>query len=159
MDDDRQTRILLIDDSPTDVEVTLGALHMQGLATAVRIARGGQEALDYLFGRGQFANRRRFPLPDLILLDLTMPAVDGYEVLRLIKCDECLRAIPVIILCISEHEVSRAMERGPRANDYLVKPVSVESFRDLVQHIRNWSLRLDLPTSSAFRIDGRGSLQ
>jgi CheY-like chemotaxis protein len=138
-----EIRILLIDDNPTDIEVTLEAL--RALAGGARVARGGQEALDYLFGRGHFGNRRRNPLPDLILLDLNMPAVDGYAVLRGLKESEALRRIPVIALCTSEPEGVRAMRGNPWPDDFLVKPVTADDLRGLPQQFRNWTLRLDLP--------------
>ena len=145
MESSRELRILLIDDQPNDIETTLEALRRRGLATAARVARGGQEALDYLFGHGHFGNRGKHPLPDLILLDLNMPAVDGHAVLRGLKESESLRRIPVIVLCTSELEGLRAVACSSRANDFLVKPIPTDSFHDLTRQIRNWTLRLDLP--------------
>ncbi len=92
---DNEIRILLVDDNLLDVERTLEALRRHRLGGAVRVARGGQEALDYLFARGQFGMRRRFPLPDAILLDLNMPRPDGYEVLAQVRAADALRRIPV----------------------------------------------------------------
>jgi CheY-like chemotaxis protein len=145
MDTSGNVRILLVDDNASDLASVAEALRWCGLGGAVRIARGGQEALDYLFGRGQFHNRRRFPLPHLLLLDLNMPAVDGYHVLETIRLHEELRRIPVVVLCMSAHEGYRAMAFKSRPNDFLVKPVSRESLWDLPRRLRNWSLRLDLP--------------
>jgi CheY-like chemotaxis protein len=145
MDSSPNVRILLVDDNARDLESVAEALRWCGLGDAVRIARGGQEALDYLFGRGQFHNRRRFPLPQLLLIDLNMPAVDGYQVLETIKqCDELCR-IPAVALCMSAQEGYRAMAFRARPNDFLVKPISRESLWDLPRRLRNWSLRLDLP--------------
>lgn len=138
-----QLRILLIDDNPVDVSVTLDALARQGLDALLRVARGGQEALDYLFGRGQFESRRRHPLPELLLLDLNMPVVDGYAVLRAMKEHAALWRIPVVLLCMSHQEGGRAMEHGAR--HFLVKPVTAESLADLQRRFENWTLRLDLP--------------
>jgi two-component system, response regulator len=148
--DSAQLIILLIDDNPVDVAVTAGVLQRQELCN-VRIARGGQEALDYLFGHGHFANRRRHPLPHLILLDLNMPVVDGYAVLQRVKLEEGLRRIPVVILCMSEAEGKRAIEYGARANDYLVKPLSEASVQALRNRYENWTLRLDLPARAVER--------
>lgn len=125
MDTGRDIRILLVDDNAADVERTLNMLRRCGLDTAVEVARGGQEALDRLLGRGQFQDRCRYPLPDLILLDLNMPVVDGYAVLRQVKQVENLKGIQVIVLCMSEEEVHRAMGYESRANSYLVKPVGL----------------------------------
>jgi two-component system, response regulator len=145
MDTARDVRILLVDDDAQELEITLDALRRRGLGQAVHVARGGQEALDFLFGRGQFHNRRRHPLPDLVLLDLNMQAVDGFKVLRLMKECEELRRIPVIVLCTSVREGRRAMAGSARPNDYLVKPLSRDSFAGLSRRIRNWNLRLDFP--------------
>jgi CheY-like chemotaxis protein len=144
-DSETQLRILLIDDNPVDVAVTLDALAHAGLDGHMRVARGGQEALDYLFGRGQFESRRRHPLPDLVLLDLNMPVVDGYAVLRQMKEQEALWRIPVVILCSSQQEGSRAIACGARAHHFLVKPLAMEDLSGLRRQYENWTLRLDLP--------------
>src|SRR6266704_5706427 len=94
----KRMEILLVDDDLGDLQRTREALIAGGFGEALRIARGGQEALDYLFGRGQFQARRRFPLPDLILLDLNMPAIDGYAVLKQARRAAALRRIPVVVL-------------------------------------------------------------
>ncbi|MEP7069010.1 MAG: response regulator [Usitatibacter sp.] len=145
MENERDIRILLVDDDPADVERTLEVLRRRCLANAVRVARGGREAIDYLCGHGQFAARRRHPLPDVVLLDLNMPGTDGFEVLRQVRIAQCLRGIPVIALCTSEEEGERAMRCEFRANQYLVKPLTFEGFSDLSRKIGNWTLRLDLP--------------
>jgi len=138
-------RILLVDDNPSDVAQSLEALRAHGLARSVRVARGGQEALDLLFGRGQFADRRRHPLPDLVLLDLNMPRVDGLRVLRQMRRNETLKRIPVVALCRSAEEALRAVAGEVRANDCIVKPLAVADLERLGQGYRNWTLRLDLP--------------
>lgn len=151
MDTGRGIRILLIDDYRSDIDRTLDALRRRDLAKGVRVARGGQEAIDYLYGRGQFEDRRRYPLPDLILLDLNMPVVDGYVVLRQVKEAENLKRIPVIVLAMSHEEGRRAMSYESRANSYLVKPVHPESLDDLELQMRNWTLTLDLPPATGCR--------
>ena len=145
METGKNIRILLVDDDLSDIERTLEVLRRHCLANAVRVARGGQEALDYMFGHGQFEARRRYPLPQLVLLDLNMPGTDGFAVLGRLRQAETLRRIPVIALCTTKDEGERAMTCEFRANQYIVKPVAFESFSDLSQHIENWSLRLDLP--------------
>lgn len=145
METGRDVRVLVVEDNAGDLDVILDSLRRCGLGGAVRVARGGQEALDFLFGRGQFQNRRRFPLPDLMLLDLNMPVVDGHCVMRAIEQSEELRRIPVLVLCMSEHEGYRAMNFRSRPNDFLVKPVTRESLADLPWRLRNWTLRLDMP--------------
>lgn len=151
METGREIRILLVDDDLVDLERTMEALRRRGLASNLRIARGGQEALDYLFGRGQFQARRYYPIPDLILLDLNMPAIDGYGVLGRARQAPSLRRIPVVALCMSEQEGERAMACEVRANSYLVKPITFESFANLAQQLDNWTLHLDLPPPSGVR--------
>jgi CheY-like chemotaxis protein len=151
MDTGRSIRILLVDDYRADIDRTLDALRKRDLARGVRVARGGQEALDYLYGRGQFEDRRSYPLPDLILLDLNMPVVDGYMVLRQVKEAVSLKRIPVIVLAMSHEEGRRAMTYESRANSYLVKPVQPESLDDLERQMRNWTLTLDLPPATGWR--------
>jgi len=145
METGREILILLVDDELSDTRATLEVLGKAGLARDVRVARGGQEAVDYLFGRGQFATRRRFPLPQLVLLDLHMPGTDGFAVLRQMRQAEALRGIPVIALCTSPEEGERALRCEFRANRYVVKPVTLESLGDLPREIGNWTQRLDLP--------------
>jgi CheY-like chemotaxis protein len=151
METGRDVRILLVDDDANDLERTVEALRQRGLARALHIARGGQEALDYLFGRGQFGRRRAHPIPDLVLLDLNMPVTDGYAVLRRARNAESLRRIPIIAMCMSTCEGERAMAREARPNDYLVKPLTFESFSGLAQQVENWTLHLDLPPPSGNR--------
>jgi Response regulator containing a CheY-like receiver domain and a GGDEF domain len=145
MDGAMNVRILLVDDDRADLQRTRDALAHWGMGEALRIARGGQEALDYLFGRGQFAMRRRHPLPDLILLDVNMPGTDGFAVLRQVKRAPALRRIPVVLLCTSESERLRAMDFEVRANAIVVKPITADSIASLEEKVRCWTLRLDLP--------------
>ena len=123
-------RILLVDDNPTDVAQCLEALAAHGFDRSVRVARGGQEALDFLFGRGQFEDRCRHPLPDLVLLDMTMPRVDGFRVLRQMRRDKSLEHIRVVALCRSGEECLRAIAGEVRADDCLLKPVAASALRE-----------------------------
>jgi CheY-like chemotaxis protein len=120
-------RILLAEDSSQDVELTLNALAEHNITNAVDVARDGAEALDYLYKRGKFAGRQGGN-PVLVLLDLKMPRMDGLEVLRSVKADPQLRAIPVVILSSSreEQDVVRSYELG--VNAYVVKPVEFDQF-------------------------------
>lgn len=128
-----------------DIELTLDAFRERRLNNRIHVAPGGCEALDYLFGHGEFSDRETHPLPDLILLDLKMPVVDGHEVLRQVKNAPTLRRIPVIILSSSHEESDRAMTYDNGANSYLVKPVSFEGFLDVVQQIDYYWLSLNVP--------------
>jgi CheY-like chemotaxis protein len=138
-------KIMLVEDSRMDIELTLDAFRERRLSNHVFVAHGGQEALDYLRGIGEFADRNRHPLPDLVLLDLKMPNVDGFEVLRQIKQSGRLKRIPVIVLSSSREEGDRALTYDSGANSYLVKPVSFDGFLNVVQRIDEYWLTLNVP--------------
>ncbi len=127
-------RILVVDDSPRDVELVLDALEQKKLANEVAVARDGAEALDYLYRRGAFANRDPGH-PVVILLDLKMPKMDGLEVLKTIRGDTALKYIPVVVMTSSreEQDVVRSYELG--TNAYVVKPVDFSSFIDAVTNL------------------------
>lgn len=127
-------RILLVEDSEHDIELTLAALEAHNVANEVDTARDGAEALDYLYRRGAFANRSN-ELPVVVLLDLKMPRVDGLEVLRQIKADPELKRIPVVMLTSSreEQDLVRSYELG--VNAYVVKPVNFGQFMDSVKQL------------------------
>jgi CheY-like chemotaxis protein len=141
----RPAHILLVEDNRMDVELTLDAFRERCRNNRIHVAPGGCEALDYLFGRGEFSDREAYPLPDLILLDLKMPVIDGHEVLRQIKHAPTLKRIPVVILSSSREESDRAMTYDNGANSYLAKPASFEGFLDVVQQIDNYWLTLNVP--------------
>jgi two-component system response regulator len=144
----RSAHILLVDDSRMDIELTLDAFMERRVENKVLVAAGGQDALDYLFGHREFADRRQYPLPDLILLDLKMPDVDGHEVLRRIKAVEVLKRIPVIILSSSREEGDRAMGYDNGANSFIVKPVSFNGFLQVVQELNHYWFSLNVPPPS-----------
>lgn len=136
--------ILLVDDNRLDVELTLDAFREARLNNVVQVAGGGQEALDYLFGRGKFADRAAYPMPDIVLLDLKMPEVDGFEVLRQTKVSAAIRRIPVIVLTSSVEDGDRALAYDIGANSYLVKPVSFGAFIEVVRTIERYWLTLNV---------------
>lgn len=136
--------ILLVDDNRMDVELTLDAFNATRLANTIHVAHNGQQALDYLFGNGDYADRARHPLPNLILLDLKMPGIDGFEVLRQIKSAPPLKRIPVIILTSSKEEGDLLMGYDCGANSYLVKPISFEGFMAVVSQINHYWLVLNV---------------
>ncbi|MGB8212588.1 MAG: response regulator [Anaerolineales bacterium] len=141
---DKLAHILLVEDSRMDVELTLDAFHEAKLLNAIHVASDGQEALDYLFGRGKYADRNVFPLPNLILLDLKLPGIDGFEVLRQIKSTPILKRLPVVILTSSKEEGDRALSYDQGANSYLVKPVSFDGFLGVVREIDGYWLSLNV---------------
>ncbi|MEW8068053.1 MAG: response regulator [Candidatus Thiodiazotropha endolucinida] len=136
--------ILLVDDSRMDVELTLDAFKEARLNNRVETSYSGQEALDYLFGNDHFANRNKYPIPDLILLDLKMPGVDGFEVLKRVKGTPMIKRIPVVILTSSKEEGDRALSYDIGANSYLVKPVAFTGFIDVVRQIEDYWLTLNV---------------
>ena len=137
-------RILLVEDSRMDVELTLDAFREARLANTISVASNGQAALDYLFGRGSYADRTTYPLPNLILLDLKLPGIDGHMVLRQIKGTPELKRLPVIILTSSKEEGDRALSYDNGANSYLVKPVSFEGFLDVVRQLEDYWFTLNV---------------
>ena len=141
----RAAHILLIEDNRMDIELTLDAFRERRLNNEIHVAPGGQEGLDYLFGHGEFADRDQFPLPDLILLDLKMPVIDGHEVLRQIKQFPKLKRIPIVVLSSSREEGDREMTYDNGANSYLVKPVSFDGFLDVVHEVDRYWLSLNVP--------------
>ncbi len=126
--------ILLAEDNPRDVELTLTALAEHNLANEVVVAREGEEALDYLLRRGRFALRADGN-PAVVLLDLKMPRVDGLEVLRRIKSDESLKSIPVVMLTSSREERDLVESYRLGANAYVVKPVGFDQFVEAIREI------------------------
>lgn len=136
--------ILLVEDERMDIELTLDAFRQARLANSIRVATTGREALEYIFGNGEFSDRKAHPLPDLILLDLKMPGIDGFEVLKQLKKTEKLKRIPVVILTSSKQEGDRAMSYDLGANSYLVKPVSFDGFLHTVNEIGEYWVVLNV---------------
>jgi CheY-like chemotaxis protein len=136
--------ILLVEDNAMDVVLTLDAFKEAKLKNKIYVTRNGEEALNYLFGRDKYSNRDEFPIPGLILLDLKMPGIDGFEVLRQIKSTEKLKRIPVIILTSSKEEGDRTLSYDIGANSYLLKPVSFDGFTDVVRKIDDYWFTLNI---------------
>jgi CheY-like chemotaxis protein len=142
-----QQNILLVDDNNMDVVLTLDAFREADLSININVANSGQEALDYLFGRGKYMDRLSFPLPDIILLDLNMPGIDGFEVLRQIKKTDLVRRIPVIILTSSGEDGDRRLSYDIGANSYLLKPVSYDGFTEVIKKISDYWFSLNISAS------------
>ena len=127
-------RILLVDDSPYDVELTLVALAESNLANEVVVASDGEEALDYLYRRGMY-RQRAFGNPAVVLLDLKMPKVDGLEVLAQIKSDPALKTIPVVMLTSSREEQDLIKSYNLGVNAYVVKQVDFQEFMQALKEL------------------------
>lgn len=134
--------ILLVEDNPADVEITLEAFRRSRSGNRVSVCRDGEEALDYLFQRGRYIRGLNAPRPDMILLDLNLPKRSGLEILEQIKHDETLRGIPVIVLTTSDRDedVRRCYRQG--ANNYITKPVQFDDCVKLVATIEQYWLEL-----------------
>lgn len=144
----RPVKILLVENSLQDIELTRRAFAQGHVRNELLVVRNGQEALDYLYGRGRFQDPATSPRPGIILLDLNLPKVSGLEVLEQIKQDEDLRSIPVIVLTVSrrEEEIARSYRLG--ANTYIQKPVEFEKFLRMVSTLKEyWTHIATLPTA------------
>jgi CheY-like chemotaxis protein len=150
----REVEILLVEDRPEDVELTLHALREQNLANKIQVVRDGEEALDFLFCRGPHKGRSLESPPHIVLLDLKLPKVDGLEVLREVKSDPRTKAIPVVILTASREEKDMVNGYHLGVNGYVQKPVDFDRFRDVVRQLGlYWLLVNAPPPPSAFRVD------
>ncbi len=137
--------ILLVEDNPNDVELTLRALSQHNLANKVHVVGDGAQALDYLFRTGEYAGRNARETPKLVLLDLKLPKVDGLEVLRRIKSDAALKVLPVVVLTSSREEKDVVESYHLGVNSYIVKPVDFEQFVSSVSEIGLYWLILNQP--------------
>lgn len=139
----RPTIILLVEDSPTDVEITRRALRHSESAVSLHVCRDGEEALDFLYRRGPFAES---PRPHLILLDLNLPKVGGLEVLSAIKFDEKLKIIPVVVLSTSESDDDIEQSYRLGVNSYFSKPTEFAAYKRLLLKVeRYWAELAKLP--------------
>ncbi len=142
MTENNGVEILLVEDNPNDVELTLDALREHRLANHIQIVRDGVEALDFIFRNGRYAERPN-QNPKLILLDLKLPRVNGLEVLGRIRADPHTKNIPVVVLTSSREERDIVESYKLGVNSYIVKPVDFEQFTESVHHIGFYWLLLN----------------
>jgi len=135
--------ILLVEDNPDDEALTLRALKKNNITNSVTVVRDGAEALDYLFGTGEYAGRDTSEQPQVILLDLKLPKIDGLEVLRRLRADERTQLLPVVILTSSNEEQDRLKGYGYGANSYVRKPVDFDQFMEAVRQLGLYWLLLN----------------
>ena len=140
-----QTTILLIEDNPDDVELTLHAFQKNNMANEIVVAGDGAEGLDYLFGTGKYAGRDAEEPPALILLDLQLPKIGGMEVLRKVREDERTKRIPVVIMTTSDEEEDIVNGYNGGANSYLRKPVDFTEFMNAVKQLEMYWMVLNTP--------------
>jgi CheY-like chemotaxis protein len=143
-------RILMVEDDPKDVELTLTALEDYNLANEVVVVHDGEEALDYLYRRGTWATRAD-DNPAVMLLDLKLPKVDGLEVLRQVKSDETLRLIPVVVLTSSREEKDMVTSYQLGVNAYVVKPVDFHEFVNAIRELGVFWAVINVPPPGTVR--------
>src|SRR5215471_4295678 len=127
--------ILLVEDNPDDEQLTLRALKKNNISNEIIVARNGVEALDYLFGTGAYAGRNLSAMPQVVLLDLKLPKLDGLEVLRRVRADERTKLLPIVILTSSNEEMDRVNGYGLGANSYVRKPVDFSQFTEAARQL------------------------
>lgn len=131
----QQKTLLLVEDNPDDEALTIRALKKHNLANEIVVARDGQEALDYLFAEGEYSERDMYKLPQVILLDLKLPKLDGLDVLERIRANTITKHIPVVILTSSNEQQDKIKSYDLGANSYVRKPVDFEQFIQAAQQL------------------------
>jgi len=143
--------ILLVEDSDADAELTIRALRKENVANRIERLPDGEQALDFLFCRGAYSGRSFTTPPEVVLLDLKMPKVDGLEVLRALKADARTKAIPVVVMTSSREEQDLVQSYKLGANSYVQKPVDFDEFRQTVKQLGlYWMVVNEPPPASAF---------
>jgi CheY-like chemotaxis protein len=137
--------ILLVEDDANDVYFMKRAARKAGILDSLHVAQDGQEAMDYLEGLGEYANRERFPLPCLVLLDLKLPRVMGFEVLKWMRQQPALRSTIVIVLTSSDLRADVDLAYRLGANSYLVKPSTPDKLKETIARIKHYWLELNRP--------------
>ncbi len=143
--DVNEVEVLLVEDSPNDAELTTRALKKHNLANRLLHVKDGEEALEYLFGNGRYADHNPAIYPKVVLLDLRLPKVDGLDVLRRMRGDERTKAMPVVVLTSSHEDSDRIKSYNLGVNSYVVKPVEFENFSKAVTDLGLYWLLLNKP--------------
>jgi two-component system response regulator len=137
--DSRPVQILLVEDNPADARLTQEAIRDTEFRYQLHLAEDGEEAMEFLYQEGEFADA---PRPDLILLDLNLPGMDGREVLAEIKSDESLGSIPVVVLTTSTAQQDLLYSYGLRANSYVNKPIDRDRFNDMIKSVMEYWINI-----------------
>ncbi|MCU1350166.1 MAG: response regulator receiver protein [Acidobacteria bacterium] len=140
-----EVEILIVEDNARDLELTMRALRKHNLGNRVFAVGDGEEALDFLFARGQYAQRRLGDGPHVILLDMKLPKVDGIEVLRQLKTDERTRSIPVVMVTSSAQERDMVESYRLGVNSYVVKPIDFDAFAKTIADLGFYWLAVNRP--------------
>lgn len=138
-------RILIVEDEEAHAQLMQRAIRKSGNANHIDIVSDGEQALDYLFNRGKYEDKNTYSCPGLILLDIKLPGIDGFQVLKQIKEHPVLRNIPVIILTTSQREEDVARAYGHYANSYLTKPVGFKKFEEKIGQLDFYWMMLNEP--------------
>lgn len=142
---ERTRCILLVEDNADDASLTVSALRASRVANSIVHAKDGAEARDFLFGIGDYAGREVCDVPDLVLLDLRLPKIDGIDVLRRIRADDRTKRVPVVVLTSSAHEDDLINSYEGGANSYIRKPVNFEAFTEAIERISMYWLVVNEP--------------
>lgn len=145
MNNNMEVEILLVEDNPTDAEMTIDALKERNLANNLVWVKDGAEALDFLFAQGTYTDRDIAKLPKVVLLDLRLPKVDGIEVLRKVKADERTRTIPVVVVTSSKEDRDVVESYNLGVNSYIAKPVVFDEFSQVVSQLGLYWLLINRP--------------
>jgi len=143
--DSENAGILIVEDEEAHAELTRRAIRKAGNVSRIDVVNDGEQALDYVFNRGKFDNREKYPRPGLILLDIKLPGIDGIEVLKRVKEHPGLKTIPVIMLTTSKREEDIVASYSHYANSYLTKPVGFKEFEEKVKQLDFYWVKINEP--------------
>ena len=145
----KAANILLVEDNEDHAELTMRALMEGKIVNEIFHVLDGQEAIDYVYQKGQYADSSRYPIPDLILLDIKLPGIDGLELLQMFKSDPAVSRIPIIMLTTSakDEEIAKGYRYG--ANSYIIKPIKLKDFQEKIRELKMyWLITSELPNDA-----------